>query len=126
MTSELYNILKNRGIIHTDSLVTGKVISPGLGQVPQLVHKRALVRQLYNNYLICQDEAGRRYRMEYKNIYEIDGMTPTRLASVYNIRSNGTAGPVARKRGRKPKSLVNTMEVSHGKNQRAENHNQAQ
>jgi len=126
LKNELYSILKNRGIIHTDSVVAGKVWSSGLGQVPQFVHKRALVQSLKENYLICQDETGQRYRMDSANINEIDGMTPVRLASVYNIRPNGTAGTAGRKRGRKPKSLVNNAEVSHGKNQRTENHNQTQ
>ena len=44
------------------------------------------------------------------DITEIDGMEPNRFASVYNIKADGSAAAVGKRRGRKPKDRSQSAE----------------
>jgi hypothetical protein len=49
---------------------------------------------------------GRRKRIGSAAIIKIDGMEPGRLASIYNIKPDGSDKPPGKRRGRKPKVRV--------------------
>lgn len=46
---------------------------------------------------------GKRKRVKSDAIVSVDGMDPTRLAGIYNIKSDGSDRPAGKRRGRKPK-----------------------
>jgi hypothetical protein len=46
---------------------------------------------------------GKRKRIKSESIISVDGMDPARLASIYNIKADGSDKPVGKRRGRKPK-----------------------
>jgi hypothetical protein len=46
---------------------------------------------------------GRLFKISAEDITAIDGMAPSRIAAVYNIRGDGSKQNVGKKRGRKPK-----------------------
>lgn len=52
----------------------------------------------------CSDtEDGKNFTISSEQILNIDGMTPNRLASIYNINPDGSFKAPGKKRGRKPK-----------------------
>lgn len=108
MILSLYETLCDKKIINEGTKVTGKVIASGLGQTPQLVRKTAAVTAVDKKGVLVADNTGKCYQMLVQNIQEIDGMDPVRLASVYNIKANGQVKKPGKKRGRKPKTLINT------------------
>ena len=46
---------------------------------------------------------GHTRRVFVTDVLEIDGMEPNRFAAVYNIKADGSAATVGKRRGRKPK-----------------------
>ena len=57
---------------------------------------------------------GRKFRVPAEQIYEVDGMEPTRLAAAYDIKPDGIKRIEGKKRGRKSRTGVY---VSVNKNQ---------
>ena len=102
MNAALYQTLTERNIIKVGSVIKGRSLRKGLGGMPQMVLKIGSVRQVCVGALVCKDNLNT-YVMQMEDIEEIDGMDPKRLASVYNIKADGTAKPVGKKRGRKRK-----------------------
>lgn len=49
---------------------------------------------------------GEKLRVDSTLIHSIDGMTITRLASIFNMNENGDPIPVGKRRGRKPRARV--------------------
>ena len=129
MKKELAEALLNRGILKPGTLLYGMTETSGLGQTLQTVPLELMMEDFDGKIFYCRDRLGKKYVMELNKVQEIDGMTPTRLASVFNIKANGQHSVVGKKRGRKPKSTqltsINTMEGEfYGEDKRTEDHNQ--
>jgi len=54
-------------------------------------------------FAVVSTRDGSRRTITHKQIIEIDGMHPSRFAAVYNIKADGAAANVGKRRGRKPK-----------------------
>lgn len=128
MKLKLAEALINRGIIQPGTLAYGKTLTAGLGQTPQMIPMELMIEELKNNAFHCCDRLGTRYIMLVEDVEQIDGMDPVRLASVYDIRSDGSNKLPSKKRGRKPKSAqINILEgESNGQNKRTDYNNQTQ
>jgi hypothetical protein len=50
-----------------------------------------------------------RHRVPASAIQRIEGMDPVRIASVYNLKVDGTEKTVGRKRGRKPRIIKDVL-----------------
>lgn len=125
----LMSKLLERNLIVDGMVLTGGVYTSGLGQTQQKVRKELLVVAKKSNHFVCQDILERRYGMLFNDVEMIDGMDTKRFASVYNIKADGSDRKVGKKRGRKPKNLLNNTqaaETNNGKNQRAKDHHQVE
>ena len=127
MKKELAEALINRGIMKPGTLLYGLTETSGLGQTLQTVPLELMMEDFDGKTFYCRDRLGKKYTMPLKEVREVDGMTPVRLASVFNIKANGTNSVVGKKRGRKPKMkttqliALNTMEgETHGEDKRTE------
>ena len=49
-----------------------------------------------------QDDA--HFKIQARDIFEIDGMTPNRIADSFGLKTDGSSKTVGKKRGRKPKN----------------------
>lgn len=127
MKKTLAEALLNKGIMQPGTLLYGRTQSYGLGQSLQMVPIELMMENFDGEIFSCRDRLGREYTMHVDNVQEVDGMDPTRLASIFNIKADGSAKAPGKKRGRKPKSAqINTaMEgETHGEDKRTENSNQ--
>jgi hypothetical protein len=97
------------GLLAADTLIYCNCTVYGLGQTPQLAQKELLLVEAFPDRLICRDKQGTRYEVNPEDVHEIDGMTPKRYASAYDIAENGENRPVQKKRGRKPKSYYESL-----------------
>ena len=128
MKKTLAETLLNKGIMRPGTLLYGKTQSYGLGQDLQMVPVELMLENFDGENFTCRDRLGREYVMHVDNVQEVDGMEPTRLASVFNIKADGSDKIAGKKRRRKPKSaqINNAMEgETHGKDKRTESSNQA-
>lgn len=125
MNHKLAETLINKNIIKPGTLVYGITTVSGLGQTITSAPVEVMVENYQNNIFYCRDRIGKKYVMEVKNVEEIDGMDPVRLASIFNIKADGSDKAAGKKRGRKPKTAhINTMEgEAHGENKRTEDYN---
>jgi len=133
MKKELAEALINRGIMKPGTLLYGLTETSGLGQTLQSVPLELMMEDFDGKIFYCRDRVGKKYTMKLQEVREVDGMLPSRLASVFNIKANGQNSVVGKKRGRKPKvkstqiMQLNTMEGEpHGKSERTENNNYTQ
>ena len=126
MNSKLAESLMNKNIIKPGTLVYGRTTVSGLGQTLTTAPVEVMVENFQNNTFYCRDRTGKQYVMPVENVDEVDGMNPVRLASIFNIKADGSDKAAGKKRGRKPKTAhINTVEGDlNGKDQRAEAHNQ--
>lgn len=106
MNSELYKTLVDKKLIAEGVILYGKVYTLGFGNMPSLIPKKVQVIQPAPDGVICQDSNKRRHLIKIEHIESVDGMEPSRFAAVYNIKADGSAKAIGKKRGRKPK--VNT------------------
>ena len=130
MKKNLAEALINKGIMKPGTLLYGKTETAGLGQTLQMVPIELMMENFDGTIFTCRDRLGKMYTMHVNDVQEVDGMEPTRLASVYNVKANGENKTVGKKRGRKPKVKttqlieINNMEGEfHGKSERTEDHN---
>lgn len=133
MKKELAEALINRGIMKPGTLLYGLTETSGLGQIVQTVPLELMMENFDGKTFYCRDRLGKKYTMRLSEVQEVDGMTPPRLASVFNIKANGQNSVVGKKRGRKPKTKttqlieINTIEGDvNGKIERTENNNYTQ
>lgn len=107
----------SRNIIKEGTLLYGKTIAYSLGQRPSLIPLELLMERYQEGIFYCRNRLGQKYKMRIDDIEEIDGMTPRRLASVFDIKLVEDDKP-RKKRGRKPKNThINMLEAKHGKAQ---------
>lgn len=129
MKKQLAEALINRGILKPGTLLYGYTETSGLGQTLQTVPLELMMEDFDGKIFYCRDRLGKKYVMHLDQVQEIDGMTPVRLASVFNIKADGQKSVTGKKRGRKPKSTqltnINTAEGElHGKDKRTNDHDQ--
>ena len=122
MSNNLINTLLDKNLIAEGTLVSGKVLTAGLGQNMQYVPMELMIVSRQGDKFVCRDRVGRGYKIEFDKIEQLDGMDLVRYAAVYNIKPDGSNKKQGKKRGRKPKSAqINTMEGdAHGQDKRAE------
>ena len=123
MQKSLVETLINRGIIQPGTLLYGRTQTAGLGQNLQMVPLELMMENFNGNSFSCRDRLGRQYSMLVNDVQEVDGMNPVRLASIFNIKADGTDKIAGKKRGRKPKTTyINTAVEgeSHGEDKRTE------
>jgi len=127
MKKQLAEALINKGIMKPGTLLYGFTETSGLGQTLQTLPLELMMEEFDGNIFYCRDRLGKKYTMNINNVKEVDGMEPTRLASVFNIKADGENKIAGKKRGRKPKLKttqlmeINTMEEeTHGKDKRTE------
>lgn len=107
----LLKTLLERDLIPANCVLTGTVKANVLGGVIHKIRKNVYFKQLNIKGFICIDEMGKKYQMEFDDIEAIDGMPLDRYARVYNIKADGSRAKVGKKRGRKPKPVVNILEA---------------
>jgi hypothetical protein len=127
MKKQLAEALINRGIMKPGTLLYGLTQTSGLGQTLQTLPLELMMEEFDGTIFYCRDRLGKKYTMHINDVKEVDGMEPTRLASVFNIKADGENKITGKKRGRKPKIKttqlieINTMEgESHGESKRTE------
>lgn len=98
----LIKTLLIKKLIPTNSKLSGKVRARYLGGL-QTISKTVYLKGLDRQGFMCIDELGEKYIMKWDNLQQIDGMDVERFAKVYNIKPDGSAKTVGKKRGRKPK-----------------------
>ena len=127
MKKTLAEALLNKGVMQPGTLLYGYSQSYGLGQTVQMVPIELMMENFDGEMFTCRDRLGRQYFMHVDNVQEVDGMDPVRLASIFNIKADGSDKAPGKKRGRKPKSAqINTVEGEiHGENKRTEDNHQA-
>lgn len=121
----LISKLLERDLIEPGMVLTGGVYTSGLGQTTQKIRKELLLVNKRTNSFVCQDILERKYNMLFDDVEMVDGMDIKRFASVYNIKADGSDRKVGKKRGRKPKNLLNNIETAenkNGKGQRTKDH----
>lgn len=126
MNLPLIKVLLEKNLIPVNSLLTGRVRARTLGGIGK-VHKNVYFTGTVNpRGFVSRDETGNGYVIEYEDLEAIDGMDLARFARVYNIREDGSKTTPGKKRGRKPKTLVNNNNggLQNGKDQRTNSNNQ--
>jgi hypothetical protein len=112
MKIELAQALIERGILASNSRIYARCPIIAMGDAPasavlQLTVDRVIAEE-GTIKLHCHNKSGRRYSVPCEEVDNIDGMSPERLAAAYDIRPNGLVKMPGKKRGRKPKALLNS------------------
>jgi hypothetical protein len=114
----LAEIFIQKGIIKYNTAVTANYIAEQFGGLLKLETQTefTVIRaiKLEDGTLVFdlkQVQDNQKYRVPASAICKIEGMDPNRIASVYNLKPDGSEKTIGRKRGRKPKltkeALVN-------------------
>lgn len=104
-------ILTEKGILGTNTKILANYKGYTLDGTEIPSQGELLIKQIESSesefYVIATPLFGQnRYKIQLKDILEVDGMDPYRLGRVFNINSDGTDKIVGKKRGRKPKISV--------------------
>jgi len=122
----LIKALIQRNLISPNNVLSGRMRAKTLGGIVLKVNKTVYFNHMTKQGFICNDELGKKYLMEFDDLSSIDGMDLARYARVYNVKPDGTAAKLGKKRGRKPKIAINNSNggSENGKNQRTNTDNQ--
>ena len=122
----LIKTLLQRNLIPNNSVFTGLVRTNTLGGVQLKVRKSVYYNRPSTKGFVCRGELGEPYIMRFDDLEAIDGMDLPRFAKVYNIKPDGSGAKTGKKRGRKPRALINKVDggLNNGENQRANTDNQ--
>ena len=110
MKQQLAQALIERGILNKTSRIYAKCPIIAMGNAPA-----EAVLALTVDRIVIEDgtikfhsihKSGRKYSIPCEEIDNIDGMSPERLAAAYDIKPNGQLRLPGKKRGRKPKALL--------------------
>jgi hypothetical protein len=108
----LAEALIERGILNDNSRIWAHCPVLAMGNAPAEAYIPLTVDKfVYDEGTLkfqATHRSGRRYSIPCENIDNIDGMAPERLAAAYDIKSDGNLKLPGKKRGRKPKALLNT------------------
>jgi hypothetical protein len=115
MHYNLAEALVNKGVIKYDTEVEAKCITADLSGIKQIeVISNFLVKRVIkqiNGEIVfdLSHQDGRRCKIKAENVITIDGMDPSRIATVYNLKADGSEKTTGKKRGRKPKYLKQAL-----------------
>ena len=107
----LVKLLIERKLIGADAVLTGLVHARSLGGITKKMRKEVYCTGITEQGFAARDENGLQYVMHFNDLDGIDGMDLPRYARVYNIKPDGSRATTGKKRGRKPKAVVNTLEA---------------
>jgi hypothetical protein len=104
--------LIERGILNNNSRIWATCPILAMGNVPTEAYIPLTVdRVIYEDGTLkfqATHTSGRRYSIPCEEVNKIDGMAPERLAAAYDLKDDGYKKVAGKKRGRKPKALLNT------------------
>ena len=113
MKQSLAEALIERGILNTTSRIWATCPVLAMGNVPTDAYIPLTVDRIVREEGTIKFQAihksGRRYSIPCAEINNIDGMAPERLAAAYDIKPDGLVRLPGKKRGRKPKALLNSI-----------------
>jgi hypothetical protein len=107
----LIKTLIERKLVKADAVLTGLVQATSLGGVIKKIRKEVYCTGITNQGFAARDESGFQFVMQFDDLESIDGMDLPRYARVYNIKPDGGTAKTGKKRGRKPKVVINTLEA---------------
>lgn len=112
----LAEIFIQKGIIKYNTSVTATYVTEQFGGVLKLEKQTdfTVIRAIKmedGSILFDLKQVGEnsRHRVPASAIQQIEGMDPARIASVYNLKPDGTEKTVGRKRGRKPRAIKEAL-----------------
>lgn len=97
MNSNLLKTLVERDIVNSSTVLEAKYYGNSLGgiQTTLLLGSFNFIKLSDNNFVYLKRiDSEQIYKVVPENIIAIDGMPPERLASIYNIKSDGTGKKV--------------------------------
>lgn len=96
MNSNLLLALLEKDIINITTVLEAKYYGNALGGIQTTLLSGSFNFIKYSNNMVYvkKIESEQTYKILPENIYAIDGMPPERLASIYNIKSDGTSKKV--------------------------------
>lgn len=112
--NELIRAMLDKNVLSTDTVITANYsVKDGVG--------RMIIRQ--DDFTLSEiTKSGNEYKLTLKHlignaaiivcakdVVALDGMKPERYVEVYDINPDGTTKNVGKKRGRKPKSMLETV-----------------
>lgn len=110
MDIKLAEALVAKNLLPKGTEVKAKYLAAGLGGIGTvLVSDEFTITQVLRTpegdlrFQLESTQDGRVRKLPALAIQEIDGMEPARFAAVYNIKADGDAAKVGKRRGRKPK-----------------------
>lgn len=111
MQEILVEALVNKGVIKKETVLTITLIRRGFGGSSFVTNEeRCIVETISKNkitqnliFSVLNKDTEEQFKINSDIILRIDGMDPANLATVYNIKADGTDQPLGKKRGRKPK-----------------------
>jgi hypothetical protein len=108
----LAEALIERGILSTNSRIWANCPVLAMGNAPTEAYIPLTVDRIVQEEGTIKFQAvhrsGRKYSIPCSEVDNIDGMAPERLAAAYDIKPDGFLKTAGKKRGRKPKALLNT------------------
>lgn len=112
MKQSLAEVLIRKGILNNTSRIWAHCPVLAMGNAPTISYIPLTVdRFVYEDGTLkfqATHKSGRRYSIPCEDVNNIDGMAPERLAAAYEIKVDGDNKVPGKKRGRKPKALLNT------------------
>lgn len=110
MDPKLAEALVARGVLSAGTEVEARYLGAGLsGKFDTLVSGAFTIESAYLNtegtiyFSLSSTADGSSRKLPALAVTSIDGMDPARFASVYDIKADGDAAKVGKRRGRKPK-----------------------
>lgn len=115
MHYNLAEALVSKGVIRYDTEVEAKCITTDLSGIKQIERiynflVKRVIKQINGEIVFdLAHQDGRRCKLRAENVLTIDGMDPARIATVYNLKADGSEKTTGKKRGRKPKYLKQAL-----------------
>lgn len=110
MKVTLAQALIERGILANNSRIWATCPILAMGNAPTEAYIPLTVDRIVHEDGTIKFQAvhtsGRKYSIPCEEVDKIDGMAPERLAAAYDIKPNGNTKTAGKKRGRKPKALL--------------------
>ncbi len=110
MQSKLAEALINKGFLIKGTEVQARYLSSGLAGTNTVeVQDEFTINRAFKlgddtvSFELISNRDGNKIKVFAESITAIDGMDPTRFASVYNVEANGSNTKLGKRRGRKPK-----------------------
>jgi hypothetical protein len=112
LKKSLAEALITRGIINNKTRIIATCPITAMGHMPAYSSIQLTVTRIVAEdgaiKFHSESKTGRKYSVPCEEITIIDGMAPERLAAAYDIKADGLKKIDGKKRGRKPKALLNT------------------